>query len=142
MLVLRCSSSVKRVEELCRLAGKEALILSPDAPKTKMELEAAFYLASQAFKHKKNISSSPSKEALLFLACETNFSSAVRKVGAKSPSDFLLVAKKSLPVGKLKKKMRLLSAKKVGLPAEGKKIAKYTEGELAVEKMATARIRG
>lgn len=140
MMALRCSSSAESLNALVR-RGKGMLFLAPAAVKTSKELEFAFYLAGEAFRTGKNISSKPENEALLFLACETNFSSAARKVGARSPKDFVLVCRKRLPVAELKRRLLLTSAKPLRLPEWGKKKGHYYEGELAVEKTALARIR-
>ena len=140
MQILRCSSSAKNIDELVK-RGKSLLFLSPTSVKTEKELEFAFYLAKEAFKNRGNISGKIANEALLFLSCETNFSSAIRKIGANDSGDFLLVAKKGIPIAKLKKLLRLERAERVRLPEWGKKIGNYSEGELAVEKMALARIR-
>lgn len=144
MLILRCSSSTKSVHEIVRLAeanGWRLLFLTPSAAKTKKEIEAAFYLAKQASETGTNISDSLAKEALLFLACEMNFSSALEKAGAKTAKDFVLVCEKSIPIAELKKGLMLTKAKAVKLPEFGKKRGGYTEGELAIERMALSRIK-
>jgi len=143
MLVLHCSSSASGVPELLRLgSGLEgALFLSPKAVKTKKELEAAFFLAQEAFREKTNISSKLSNEALLFLACETNFASAARKIGTASADDFVFACPEKIPIAALKKKLLLTSAAALPLTEWGRKKGAYTEGELAIEKMATGRIR-
>jgi tRNA threonylcarbamoyladenosine modification (KEOPS) complex Cgi121 subunit len=131
------------MRELVDAAGKlgSSLVLSPPAARTLMELRAAFLLARGAFAEGKNISSKLSNEALLFLACETNFSSALRKIGAADPSDFVLVCEEKIPVAKLKKELKLISAQSLKPSEWGEKKGKYSEGELAIERMATARIR-
>jgi tRNA threonylcarbamoyladenosine modification (KEOPS) complex Cgi121 subunit len=131
------------MHEAVSAAGKlgAVLLLSPKIVRTGKELEAAFYLAKEAFAGKENIASSVAKEALLFLACETNFSSAIRKVGAASPDDFVIVAEGKIPSAKLKKLLKLTRAEALKLTEWGKKKGNYFEGELAVERMATARIR-
>jgi hypothetical protein len=70
-----------------------------------------------------------------------NFSSALSKVGAKSVKDFILVSEKDLPISKLKKELMLTKMKIVELPEFGKKSGPYYEGELAIEKMALARVK-
>ena len=119
------------------------MMLSADAikGKTGMELEAAFYLATRAFEEKSNISGKLSNEALLFLAREMNFASALRKIGATDAREFVLVCEKSPPMAKVKKALELSSAKKIVLSRMGKKKGAYFEGELAVEQMALARVR-
>ena len=144
MLVLRCSSSEKGIATVVKeSAGAPCalLFLKPDAARTAKELEAAFYLAKEAFKNRNNISGKLSNEAMLFLSCETNFSSALAKIGATDARDFLLVAENDVPVAALKKLLKLARAVKMKLPEWGKKQEAYSEGELAVEKMALARIR-
>ena len=143
MLVLRCSSSARSMRELVGAAEKigNSLVLSPSAVRTLMELRAAFRLAADAFAEGTNISSKLSNEAMLFLACETNFSSALRKIGAADPSDFVLVSEEKIPSAKLKKELKLLRAQTLSLSEWGEKKGKYSEGELAIERMATARIR-
>ena len=143
MMVLRCSSSARSMRELVGATGKlgNSLVLSPPAVRTLVELRAAFLLARDAFGEKKNISSKLSNEALLFLACETNFSSAIRKIGAADPSDFVFVCEEKIPIARLKKGLKLLSAQSLKPSEWGEKRGKYSEGELAIEKMATARIR-
>jgi len=119
------------------------LFLSAEAikGKTGMELEAAFYLAARAFEEKGNISSKLSNEALLFLACEMNFASALRRIGAKSAREFVLVCEKNVPVAKVKKELWLAKAKKIALSRMGRKKGAYFEAERAVEEMALARAR-
>ena len=143
MMVLRCSSSARSMRELVDAAEKlgSALVLSPPAARTLMELRAAFLLARDAFAEGKNISPKLSNEALLFLACGTNFSSALRKIGAADPSDFVLVCEEKIPAARLKKELKLISAQSLSLSEWGAKKGKYSEGELAIERMATARIR-
>jgi tRNA threonylcarbamoyladenosine modification (KEOPS) complex Cgi121 subunit len=119
----------------------DVLLLSPKIVRTGKELEFAFYLARGAFAEKRNIASSPAKEAMLFLACETNFSSAVRKVGAASPDDFVFVSEGKIPSAKLKKALKLIRCESLALTKWGKKKGNYFEGELSVERMALARIR-
>ncbi|HIH18415.1 TPA: hypothetical protein HA225_00380 [Candidatus Micrarchaeota archaeon] len=139
MLILRCSSSAASMHELVK-AAQGMLLLDPAAMRTKKELEAAFLLAESEFSAKKNISGKMANEALLFLANETNFSSAARKIGAKSVKDFVLVSKKGIPISKLKKKLLLKKCRRLALPEWGKKIGKYSEGGLAIERMALSRI--
>ncbi len=159
MPILRCSSSAKSIAELAAKSNGELLFLAPDAVKTKKELETALYLAKEAFANGTNISDGVAKEALLFFACETNFSAALEKAGAKDAKDFVLVSGKDIPIAKLKKELRLTSAKPMKLSEFGmkksekdffrsgmgnanstkKKIGGYFEGELAIEKMALAR---
>ncbi len=143
MLVLRCSSSAEGMHELVESSGRlgDVLLLSPSAVRTEKGLQGAFALARAAFAAKANISPNLANEAVLFLACETNFSSALRKVGAADPSDFVLVSEGKIPSAKLKKELKLLRAQTLKLTEWGKKKGGYTEAELAIEKMATARIR-
>ncbi|MEM2138464.1 MAG: hypothetical protein QW568_05230 [Candidatus Anstonellaceae archaeon] len=141
MLVLRCSSSAKSIAELAAKSGEELLFLAPDAAKTEKELEAAFYFAREAVGSGTGISDTMAKEALLFLSCEMNFSSALKKVGASSPEDFVLVSEKKIPLARLKKELMLVSAKAMKLPELGKRVGGYTEGELAIERMALARVK-
>jgi tRNA threonylcarbamoyladenosine modification (KEOPS) complex Cgi121 subunit len=119
------------------------LFLSPRAIKGRsgMELSFAFYLARRAFEEKSNISPKLPNEALLFLAKEMNFATALRKIGAKSARDFVLVCEKGVPIARTKKLLQLSSAKKIALSKMGRKKGAYTEGELAVEEMALARVR-
>ena len=109
MIVLRCSSAVEYMHEIVAAAERlgTVLLLSPKAVRTGKELEFAFYLAKEAFAAKENVSGKLSNEAMLFLARETNFSSAVRKVGAAHPSDFMLVCEGKIPSAKLKKVLKL-----------------------------------
>ena len=143
MMVLRCASAAKDMPELVMEAARlgDVLLLSPKIVRTEKELEAAFYFAKQAFAEKENVADSVAKEALLFLACETNFSSAVRKVGAASPDDFVIVSEEKIPSAKLKKALRLIRCEQIALTAWGKKKGNYFEGELSVERMALSRIR-
>ncbi len=140
MLILRCSSSASSIHELVKLAAG-MLVLKPDAARTKKELEFAFFLADQEFAQGTNISGKLSNEAMLFLANETNFSSAARKAGAKSCRDFVLISKENVPIGKLKRVLLLTRVKKLDLPEWGKKKEEYYDWELAVERMALSRIR-
>lgn len=143
MMVLRCSSAHKNMQELVSEAEKlgALMLLSPKIVRTEKELEFAFYLAREAFKAKENVSGKLSNEAMLFLACETNFTSAVRKVGAASPDDFVLVSEGKIPSAKLKKALKLTRAEALKLTEWGKKKGNYFEGELSVERMALSRIR-
>lgn len=143
MLILRCSSSAQSIHELVRLGGKPGslLFLHPKAAKTAKELEFSFRLARESFREKSNVSEKIANEAMLFLACETNFTSAAKKVGAASAKDFLLVGEKGIPIAKLKKRLLLTKARRVLLPEWGKMKGRYSEGELAVERMALSRIR-
>jgi tRNA threonylcarbamoyladenosine modification (KEOPS) complex Cgi121 subunit len=144
MLILRCSSSASSVHSLVGIADSQGwgiLFLKPDAARTRKELEAAFYLANEAFAAKGNISAKMANEAMLFLACEMNFTSAAKKVGATDAKDFLLVSEKDLPVAVLKKKLMLAKIAPLKLPEFGKKKNGYTEGELAIERMALARVK-
>lgn len=144
MIALCCRSSERDIAALVKAGSAipcALLFLRPDAVKSKKELEFAFFLAREAFKNKDNISGKIANEALLFLSRETNFSSAIRKIGATDGRDFLLACEKNVPLAKLKKILRLEKAEKAELPEWGKKIGAYSEGELAVEKMALARIR-
>jgi tRNA threonylcarbamoyladenosine modification (KEOPS) complex Cgi121 subunit len=145
MLILRCSSE-KPLGALVRSAGAlrcPCLLLSPRAfeGKSEMELAFAFYLARRAFEAKGNISGKMANEALLFLAREMNFASAVRRVGAKDAGDFVFVCEKNVPLAKVKREMGLTSAKRVALPKMGRKKGAYFEGERAVEGMAIARVK-
>ncbi len=143
MQILRCSSDAASVGELVKLGeGLDAcLFLSPKAVRTKKELEAAFALANAAFSEGSNLSGKLQNEAMLFLACETNFSSPARKIGAASHDDFELECEGKLPIAKLKAKLLLTRAQTLALSEWGGKKGGYFEGELAVEKMATVRIR-
>ncbi|MFA4983148.1 MAG: hypothetical protein WC588_02935 [Candidatus Micrarchaeia archaeon] len=146
MMVLRCSSNARNMRELVSLsdaAGLEALFLSPAAASkmTLAELEFAFYLAKRAFEANGNVSKKRMNEAMLFLACETNFSSAARKMGAADPSDFALVLEGDSAPARLRKALELESLGSMRLLKWGKKKGDYSEGELAVERMALARIR-
>ena len=143
MLILRCSSSASSVHELLGLGENlgSLLFLSPKAVRTAKELEFAFYLAKESFKEGSNVSKKLSNEAMLFLANETNFSSAARKVGTASVDDFVLVSEEKIPVAKLKKKLLLTRAASLALSGWGKKMGDYFEAELAIERMALARIR-
>ena len=145
MLVLMCSSgkSLHAVVESASALGAPCMMLSPEAMKGKtgLELEAAFYLAARAFEEKSNISGKLSNEALLFLAREMNFASALRRIGAKDARAFVLVCGKNVPLARVKKELGLVSAKKIALSRMGKKKGAYFEGELAVEQLALARAR-
>lgn len=140
MLILRCSSSAASIHELVK-AAEGMLVLSPSAARTAKELEFAFHLAKEEFAAHTALSGKLVNEAMLFLANETNFTSAAKKVGAESTEDFVLVSEKNIPLAKVKKDLMLTSAKALKLPEWGKKKGKYYEAELAIEKMATARIR-
>jgi tRNA threonylcarbamoyladenosine modification (KEOPS) complex Cgi121 subunit len=144
MLILRCSSKEKRMHALVASAEalpSECILIRPSAARMERELQFAFYLARGAFGMKNNISSKLSNEAILFLARETNFSSALKKVGASDASDFILVCEKRLPVPAVKKILSLSSAQKIRLPEWGEKKGHYSKAELAIEEMALARIR-
>jgi len=146
MQILRCGSDAANVRELVSLsesAGLPALFLSVSAASkmTGAEIEFAFYLAEESFKSNGNLSGKKTNEALLFLACETNFSSAARKIGAADPSDFVLALKEKVSPKKLQKALKLVRAEEMRLPKWGKKKGDYTQGELAIEQMALARVR-
>ncbi|MEM4554556.1 MAG: hypothetical protein QXT25_01770 [Candidatus Anstonellaceae archaeon] len=142
MIILECSSLIENVESLVETSKRlgDVLLLSSIKGRTAKELEACFALAKKAFKSKTNISQSIPNEAMLFLAKETNFSSAVKKIGVSDPADFILVAERSIPIGKIKKELSLVKAKPVCLPAWGKKRRGYFEADLAIESMALRRI--
>lgn len=141
MLALRCSSSFSIKELVEKAGGMGCLVLSPEDGRTQKGLEAAFELAKRSFGAKENISPTLLHEALLFLACETNFSSAIANAGAKSAQDFLLVCEGKIPVARLKKELRLGKATPAKLSEFGKKVGFYSEAELAIERMALSRIR-
>ena len=145
MQVLLCSSDKPLGAIVTASDGLKTpcLFLSAQAldGKTGLELEAAFYLASRAFEEKRNISSKLSNEALLFLAREMNFASALREIGATDARAFVLVCEKDVPIAEVKKKLGLSSAKKIALSRMGKKKGAYFEAERAVEEMALARAR-
>jgi len=143
MMVLRCSSDAVSINELVALGEGlgEFLFLAPKAVRTGKELEAAFAMARSAFDEGRNLSPKVQNEAILFLAQETNFSSAARKIGAASPDDFILVSEAKIPIAKLKAKLRLARAQSLKLSEWGGKKGGYLEGELAIEKMALARIK-
>ena len=145
MQVLLCSSEkpLGAVVEAAEALKTPCLLLSAEAMegKTGLELEAAFYLAARAFEEKIGISGKLSNEALLFLARETNFASALRRVGATDARSFVLVCGKNVPLAKVKRKLGLTSAKKIALSRMGKKKGAYFEAERAVEGMALARVR-
>ena len=145
MKVLLCSSEkpLHAIVEAAERLGAPCLLLSPEAMrgKTGLELEAAFHLAARAFEEKSNISSKLSNEALLFLAREMNFASALRRVGAKDARAFVLVCEKNVPLARVKKELGLTTAKRIALSRMGKKKGVYFEGELAVEQLALARVR-
>ena len=145
MQVLLCSSEkpLGAIVEAAEALRAPCLLLSPEAMKGKtgLELEAAFYLAARAFEEKSNISSKLSNEALLFLAREMNFASALRRIGATDAREFVLVCEKNVPLVKVKRELGLKSAKKIKLSRMGRKKGAYFEGELAVEQMALARAR-
>ncbi|MCX8197882.1 MAG: hypothetical protein N3F07_01665 [Candidatus Micrarchaeota archaeon] len=141
-MVLRCSSGLKSASELVsRAKDFPALLLRPDAAGTQKELEAALALAQKAFGEGKNISSRLPNEAMLFLASETNFSSAARKVGVRDPGDFLIVAKSKIPLPQLRKRLALKKARRARLSKLGRKIGKYYQAELGIERMALSRLR-
>lgn len=145
MLCLRCSSKLP----LMALAGAAAslpcpsLLLSPGAMggRTGRELAFAFHLAREAFSGKRNVSQKLPNEALLFLSREMNFSSALRKIGAKDAEDFVLVCEKNLPLSKVKNALALSFAEKIPLPERGKRKGRYFEAELAIEEMALSRVK-
>ncbi len=145
MQVLLCSSEkpLNAIVGSAEALHTPYLLLSTEAikGKTGMELESAFYLAARAFEEKSNISSKLSNEALLFLAREMNFASALQRIGAKDAREFVLVCGKNVPIEKVKEKMGLAKAKKIALSRMGKKEGSYFEGERAVEEMALARVR-
>ncbi len=143
MQVIRCSSDAAGINELVQLGEGlgELLFLAPKAVRTEKELEAAFAMARSAFDEGRNLSPKVQNEAMLFLAQETNFSSAARKIGAASPDDFILVSEAKIPIAKLKAKLRLTRAQSLKLSEWGGKKGGYLEGELAIEKMALARIK-
>jgi len=145
MLLLRCSSErqLPALVSSAEALGAPVILLSPRAieGKSGMEMKFAFYLARRAFEGKSNISSKLSNEALLFLAREMNFASALRKIGAKDAHGFVLVCEKNLPIARVKKALALTSAKKIALTKMGKKKGAYSEGERAVEQLALARVR-
>jgi len=143
MQILRCSSSIASMHELVSATAAlgDMLVLSPKAVRTRKELEAAFHLARSAFAERENISTKLANEAMLFLACEINFESALKKVGAADPSDFVLVSEKRIPAKELVKKLRLTRCLQLSLTEWEKKKGAYSEGELAIEEMALARIR-
>jgi len=145
MILLRCSSSraLGALVSSAEALGAPCLLLSTGAMKgrTGLELEAAFYLARRAFEGKSNVSGKMANEALLFLAREMNFASALRRVGASDARDFVLACEKGVPLAKVKKGLGLTSARKISLSRMGKKKGGYFEGELAVERMALARVK-
>ncbi len=144
MLALRCSSSASSIHSLVKIAdsqGWEILFLNPKSVCTRKGLEAAFCLAKGAFAAKENISAKPANEAMLFLACEMNFSSAAKKVGAANSKDFVLVSEKEIPAAKLKKILLLTKFAPLRLSEFGKKVNGYFEGELAIERMALSRVK-
>ena len=145
MLLLRCSSAkpLGALVSSAETLGAPCLLLSPRAVegKSRMEMEFAFYLARRAFEGKINISGKMANEALLFLAREMNFASALRKAGAKDARDFVLACEKDVSLVKVKQTMGLTSAKRVALPKIGTKKRSYFEGERAAEEMALARTR-
>ena len=145
MMVLLCSSEKPLGAIVDAADGLRApcMMLSAEAiqGKTGVELEAAFYLARRAFEEKSNISGKLSNEALLFLAREMNFASALRKIGAKDPREFVLVCEKNMPLAKARKELGKVKAAELKLSKMGKKKGAYFEGELAVEQLALARAR-
>lgn len=145
MLLLRCSSA-KPLGALVSSAEAlfaPCLLLSPRAVEgmSGMEVEIAFYLARRAFEEKSSISGKMANEALLFLAREMNFASALRKIGAKDARDFVLACEKNVPLARVKREMGLTGAKRMALSRMGKKQGGYFEGERAAEQMALARVR-
>ena len=145
MLALACSTD-KPLFDIVRSAealGTPCMMLSIEAikGKTGLEIEAAFYLSARAFEEKSNISEKHSNEALLFLAREMNFASALRKIGAKDARAFVFVCKETLPLSHVKKALALTSAKKIVLSRMGKKKGAYFKAERAVEGMALARVK-
>ena len=145
MIVLMCSSEkpLGAIVEAAEGLRTHCLLLSAEAirGKTGLELEAAFCLASRAFEEKSNISGKMSNEALLFLAREMNFASALRKIGATDAREFVLVCEKNVPMAEVKRKLGLSTAKKIVLPRMGRKKGAYFEAERAVEGMALARAK-
>ena len=146
MMCLRCKSNGEPLVALVKKAEClpcDCMLLSPEAVmgRTSLEMSFAFYLARRAFYEKRNISQKVQNEALLFLTCESNFASALRKAGAYSGNDFVLACEKNLPITKVKAALSLAFAKRIALPVRGTKKGKYTEAELAIEKMALSRIR-
>jgi tRNA threonylcarbamoyladenosine modification (KEOPS) complex Cgi121 subunit len=144
MEVYLCSHGAGGIHKVAAAAERlpcPVLLLREGAVKTGVELEAAFLLARDSFREKTNISNKLSNEALLFLACETNFSSALRKVGATDAGKLVVAVEGKMGAAELKRKLKLTSAKKLALPKLGKKKGHYFEGELAAERMALARVR-
>ena len=144
MLALRCSSREKSMHSLVSAAEHlpcECIFIRPEAARTARELQFAFHLAREAFREKSSISTKVSNETLLFLARETNFSSALKRIGAGDTRNFVLVCEKSAPLAKIKKELQLSHVSTLKLPEWGEKKGHYTETELAIEEMALARIR-
>jgi tRNA threonylcarbamoyladenosine modification (KEOPS) complex Cgi121 subunit len=146
MMCIRCKSGKNGLSEL--VAKAEGLpcgcmLLSPSAVKgrTSLEMAFAFYLARRAIFEGRNISNKVSNEALLFLSCESNFSSALRRMGAKDARDFALVCEKIIPLARVKRVLGLSSAREIALPVWGKRKGNYAQAELAIERMALARVR-
>ncbi|MEM4348030.1 MAG: hypothetical protein QXN37_00470 [Candidatus Anstonellaceae archaeon] len=142
MIILECSSSLGNVESLVKASRRlgNVLLLASLKDRTEKELQACFALARKAFKSKTNISQNFANEAMLFLAKETNFSSAVKKIGASSPAKFFLVAEKKIPLKKIRNALLLTYVKRVSLPLWGKREGRYFEAELSIEAMALRRI--
>jgi len=145
MQILLCSSDkpLNAIVGAAEALHAPFLMISTEAikGKTGLELEAAFYLAARAFEEKCNISTKLSNEALLFLAREMNFASALRKIGATDAREFVFVCGEDVPMAKVKKTLGLAKAEKIALSRMGKKKGAYFEGERAVEEMALARVR-
>ncbi|MCX8174946.1 MAG: hypothetical protein N3E51_01960 [Candidatus Micrarchaeota archaeon] len=144
MQILRCRSSLGSMPELVKAAsriGGHCLLLSPKAIKTGLGLEAAFELAKRAARRRQNASEKLSNEAMLFLSCGMNFGSALRKVGAADPSDFVFVSQRKIPPKKLACLLKLTACRRLALSRMGKKLGGYFEGELEIEGMALGRIR-
>jgi len=127
MAFYRCSSRKASIIGIVKAADAlpcPALFLSMEAAEkaSGMEADFSFLLARRAFAEKRNVSGKVSNEALLFLARETNFSSAVKKIGARDAGDFVLVLERRLPAPRVKKALGLASValvakKKVGRSA-------------------------
>jgi len=92
MKYFRAASKLSKEQIMDLLKSNDLLLLNPKKINSTDELLLAEKLATDAFKEKRSIAKNFDNEFLLWLAANTNISSALAKYSFQSPRDILVVS--------------------------------------------------
>lgn len=141
MLVRRLASGIRSVPELLRALEEIKKLVGPaqlfdtKAISYENQLLLAEKLAETAFNEGKNISAKMENEILLWAAGTMKMDKAIKEVGVKDPSDFILFISKKISTKNEEKILTLLKAKVLS------PCFKNENEDFALEKIAISRLR-